>query len=218
MGVPAQFTKALAAASATAICLAQTPAAAGTLLLNGAAAVGSPPVAVLDTGRTVLVTFVGSEVGKNLTITGTGDSGGGISEVIAGTAPGTVVSKQMFKTITSVTISAAAAGAISIGTNATGGTPWVSIDPHRDEIQVGIQVEVVGTVNYTVQKTYDRGGYYEPAGGNWVPAFPSATIDVAAASGVTAGYTIVDPANFWRVMINSGTGTIRVTGTQAGIN
>lgn len=219
MALPIRITKTLAAASDTAIALSQTPGGAGNLTLNGALVVAG--VAILDTSRRVLLTFAADETGHNFTIYGTlANTGAAISEVIAGTTPGTAYTTQDFKTVTRVAISAAATGAIKVGTNGIGSTHWILTNYNISPFAVGFEVEVTGTLNYTVQSTGDNP--LDQVQSNFPPnvvkvpvAFDHPT--VAAQTSSKDGNYAFPPGGGIRLLINSGTGTAVFCVTQAGI-
>jgi len=269
----------LAAASVTAICLAQTPAAAGNLLLNGATAtygfagtaaisgnvltvsavtsgVLSPGMAVsgaaitsgttvigfgtgtggigtyilnvaqtfssatiygnavatLDNPRRVLITAAANESAKTFTITGIGANGNIVSEVITGPNIGTAQSVLDYKTVTSITISAAAAGAITVGTSGVGGSRWVSFDAFAPSF-ISLQCNVTGTINYTVQTTLNDP--YDPI----TPVAPASVVWVNSSDSAVVGATANQQSNFLfcpvyaRILINSSTGNGSVATT-----
>ena len=205
----------LAAASANAICLSQTPAGAGALTLNGALVTGG--VAILDTARRVLITCAANETGDTFTITGTGVTGQTQSETIAGPNATTAQSVLDYKTVTSITISAAAAGAITIGTSGVASSQWVRLDGWALP-QTSIQCTASGTVNYTVQQTLDD----PDSPTNPVPAALTTWVNhpdinlVSATTTVQGNYGYVPM--FARVTLNSGTGTVTATFLQSGVN
>jgi hypothetical protein len=215
---PVRLTKSLATADADNVCLSQTPLAAGNLTLNGVAAAGSPAVATLDTARQVLFTFAADETGRTFTVRGfNAPSGGGYQEeVVAGTAT-TAVTTLGFGQITEIEVDAATAGALTVGTNGVGWTPWQLIDWNLDPTSLRISIGVTGTVNFTVQFTDDdfMGEY---VGGNWVQGYPTKIWDDPMGA-QTADYTVAvtTPYVGWRVQVNSGTGELRITGVQAGV-
>lgn len=194
----------LATASANAICLSQTPAAAGAMTLNGALVVSG--VAVMDNPRRVLITPAGSESAKTFTITGTGANGNTVSEVIAGVNnPATAQSVLDYKTVTSITISAAAAGAITVGTSGVGGSKWVVFDAFAPSM-ISLQCNVTGTINYTVQTTLNDP--YDPI----TPVAPASVVWVNSSDTAVVGATANQQSNFMfapvyaRILINSSTG------------
>lgn len=153
---PVSLTVQFPAAVANGIATSQTPVGAGNLTLNGSLVTAG--VGILTTGakqRQVLLTFAADESGHDFTIYGTNYQGQSISEVIAGTTAGTVASVNMYKTVTRIAISAAATGAILAGTNGVGASSIVAPDTAQNPFNMGIGCELTGTVNYTVQHTFD---------------------------------------------------------------
>ena len=203
----------LVAASANAICLSQTPSA-GALTLNGASASGG--VATLDTARRVLITCTGNESAKTFTISGTSWSGSTQSEILAGTNASTSQSVLDYKTVTSITISATAANALTVGTNAVASSPWVALDSWAMPM-TAIQCTVSGTANYTVQQTLDDPNSLispvAPALVTWVN-HPDANL-VGASTTVQGNYGYAPV--FVKVTLNSGTGVVTATISQASV-
>lgn len=204
----------LAAASANAICLSQTPSA-GALTLNGALVSGG--VATLDTARRVLITCAGNESTRTFTLTGTSVTGQTQSETIVGPNTTTAQSTLDYKTVTSLTISGNAAGAITVGTSGVASSQWVRLDSWALP-QTSIQCTAVGTVNYTVQQTLDD----PDSPTNPVPAALTTWVNhpdinlVSATTTVQGNYGYVPM--FARVTLNSGTGTVTATFLQSGVN
>ena len=198
----------LVAASANNIALSQTPAGAGALTLNGSTVTAG--VATLDNPRRVLITT--ADTTHTFTVTGATPSGSVISESLLIVA-GASYTAQDFKTVTSVTISGAATGAVTVGTNAIASTPWVRLDEWASA-QVSIMTDVAGTVNYTVQSTSD-----DP-NSNTNPVTPSAvqwqaTNDpngVAATTAIQTNYLFAP--TFVQLLLNSGAGTVTATVLQ----
>lgn len=216
---PIYLTKTLTAADDDNISLSQTPLAAGNLTITGAAASGG--VATLDTPRRVLLTFAASEVGHTFVVYGTNAvNGTAISETVAGTGIGTTYTNLDFYTVTRVSISAAATGAIKVGTNAVGSTPWQLENYHASDIEQSIAVVVTGTVTYSVEYTYDNFmGAYAADTGVWSNgSTPTVFTDPILASVTATGETNFDsPITGWRVTVSSGTGSVAIKGIQAGI-
>lgn len=209
----------LAAASATAICTAQQPGAAGALTLNGSAV--SSGVAVLDTGRRVLVTTTGTESGKTITVTGSDRRGNVIRETVALPNNSTVYTKQDFKTVTLVVISAAAAANISVGTNGVGSTDWVVLDTFNDALPTSVVVALNGvTANVDVELTLDPVGRYEVEAEVGQAFLPPTTFTPSGFTGLSADTLIAltQPVRALRLRVNSGatTGAVRMSVLQAG--
>lgn len=214
MAAPRYVSKALTvAADDNGIALSQTPLAGGNLVLTGAALVVGG-VAYLTSQRQVLFTFASDETGRTFVVYGTDDQGISISETVAGTAT-TAVTLRMFNTVTRISVDAATAGALIVGTNGVGATPWQIINWHVSPINLGFAGLVSGTVNYTVQYTME-----DPSGtfpnGTAIPTAFSISDLTSKAAATAAGWAT--PIAAWRVLINSGTGTATVAVVQAGLS
>lgn len=156
--------------SVNGICLSQTPAGAGALLLNGALASALPGVGalnqvLLNAAYKIDFTSAGA-VGQSLTVTGTDADGKAQVEVIAGPNANTVTTIGYFKSITSIAIAGAAGAALTSGINAAGQfiSQTVSLDLYESDTTIA--VDISGTINYDVQKAFER-----PTAGetpNWV--------------------------------------------------
>ena len=85
-------------------------------------------------------------------------------------------------------------------------------DHYVSPFNVALGVRVTGTVNYTVQYTFDNvfAESYVPASGNWVD-HPSLTSQAA-----TKDSNIAYPVTGVRIVGNSGAGTATLTAIQAG--
>jgi hypothetical protein len=207
MAAPVVHTKTLAAASANNICASQTPAGAGALTINGSAATGG--VATLDTQRRVLVTTAGAESGKTMVISGTTESGTAISETVALPNAGTVATTKDFLTVTSAVISAAAAAGITIGTNASGSTPWRNANTHLTPFALQINSGISGSVTYSIETTQS----------DYLTLATTVVVDATSVAGTSAASTLTvsAPVRAWRTTVTAGTGTVTTGGIQAGI-
>lgn len=188
---------------------------AGALVLNGALVTAG--VAALDKPRRILITNAADETGKTITLIGTGWAGQALTEVITLGGIGSTSSVLDFQTITSATLSANSAGNLSIGTTAIAASNWVRFDDWVKG-QIGIQVEVAGTVNYTLQQSMNDPnspwplGLTTPQNMVWFPSSDAAA--VGAVAGIQSNYMF---APSWaRVLLNSGTGSLRATYLQSG--
>ena len=207
---PAYITKSLVAASVNNIATTQTPGGAGNLTLNGTTVAGG--VATLDTQRQVLITQAADETGHTFTVYGTTDSGAAISEAVAGSSAASVHTNASFKTVTQVAISAAATGALQVGTNGVGATPWRPVDWFTEIANFGLSVIVTGTVNYTMNYTYEDPNNPIVAGGS-PTAWPLTALSAKAAN---AEGNILFPIAAVQLVINSGTGSATLVMVQSG--
>jgi len=217
----------LATASLTAICLSQTPAA-GNLTLNGALAVTTTTgltvtgtaitstVAVMDTPRRVVITTTANESAKTFTITGTDYNSNAVFEVITGPNIGTAISNIDFKTVTSIAISATAAGALTVGTNNTASSGWVRFDEYVPSM-TAIQCTTSGTVTYTVQQTLqDPNSPTNPINPYQVAWLNSSDAQAVSATGNIQTSYQYSPT-YAKVTITGGTGSVTATLTQFGV-
>jgi len=214
--IPIRLSKALTAGVVDSVALSQTPGGAGNLTINGSLASGG--VATFTTARRVLFTFAGADAARTFTLTGTNSNGTIISETVAGAnSPSTSVSLRDYLTVTQIAVNAAMAGAIRVGTNGVGATDWQIPSREIPPVNMSFGVTVSGTVNYTVQYTYDS--IQAPPGINQTVPLPTAW-NVAALlnQAANADASIQAPIAAWRLLINSGTGTATIEAIQAGIS
>lgn len=214
MALPVIITKSLATADADGISLSQTPAGAGNLTITGALASGG--VATLDTQRLVVIAGTGNESNKTFTVYGTNQSGTAISEAIAGPNNNSVPTTQNFKTVTRVAVSAATAAAVTVGTNGIGASDAQLVNYFQGVVSLTFSTVVTGTINYDIQWTAspDPCGIVSataPAAAVWVPM-----TDLTAETASTQGFWN-NPITAWRILVNSGTGSVTVTALQSGV-
>jgi hypothetical protein len=88
----------------------------------------------------------------------------------------------------------------------------VALDYWTSPFNIALSVVVTGTVNYTVQYTFDKiqEQGWVPSGGNWTN-HPSLTTQTA-----TKDSNLAYPATAVRIIQNSGTGSCLFTVIQAG--
>lgn len=195
----------IASADANGICVSQTPVA-GPLLLNGALVSGG--VAVLDVQRRVLITAAGDESGTSFTVTGTNWQGNTISEVVPGPNATTASTNNSFKTVTSVTIANNAAGAVEVGTNGVADSPWVRFDDWAPNY-ISVNCTVTGTVNYSVQTSLDDpNNIANPVAVDSMTWLDALDANIVSESTNKSGGITYAPT-FARVVLNSGTGSVR---------
>lgn len=213
---PIRKSIALAAADADGICQSQTPGGAGNLTINGALASGG--AVTFDSGnyaRQVLITCAGNETGKTITVYGTILAGGDVvSEAVAGPNATTAPTVAHFLTVTRVEISAAAAGAMTVGTNGFGSTKWIPLDHYQKPFNVGFAIEVPSTSppTYTFQYTFD-----DVQDQTLTPAASKVYADSAYTSKTTnLNGNIIAPCTAVRLQIESGTTTAELNVIQAG--
>lgn len=209
MGNPVTLTTVLAAADDDGICASQSPSGAGSLTINGALASGGvATIATAGNERQVIVTSGGNDSGKTFTITGTSaDGGGAVTDSFAGANIGVATSAKLFRTVTDVSISAASAGTVKVGTNGVGASRPVNIDTALNPPNVSIQTAVSGTVNYTVQYTFGD----LQSSPVWIDD------NVLAAQTAAGACTYATAVTGIRTYLNSGTGTVTTRVVQVGL-
>ena len=174
-------------------------------------------VATLDTQRRIIVTSGGNDTGITFTIFGAGDNGVPISETVTGASgAASAQTNQDFKTITAVTHTGSVAGTVTVGTNGVGSTPWFGVNWYAQPFNIELSGIVLAgvTVNWTWQYTYDDPNNL-PAGQASPQAFNHPTLNNQTTS---LDGSINDPVAAIRLVVNSGTGSVRGTWMEAGIS
>lgn len=87
----------------------------------------------------------------------------------------------------------------------------IIFDLFRNPFNVGIGCVVTGTVNYTIQHSFDNPQF--PATMTWFPHDDA--VLVAATANANSNYAY--PVQASRITVNSGTGSVTVTYIQAGL-
>lgn len=206
---PISFSRALTAGATGAVCAAQTTAGAGNLLINGSLAAGG--VASFAVQRQVGISSTGNLSGVTFTLFGTDDQGRVISEAITGPNNGTVTSVLNYLTVTRVAVSGAVGTNVTVDTNGVGASTEVPLDLYVTDFDVNLVVEVTGTVNYTVQYTFDNVQTTPGGPFNWINHSQLTSLSA------NANGTLIGPTAATRVLTNSGTGTVKFTVLQAGL-
>lgn len=135
--------------------VAQTPAGAGNLVLDGALV--SDGVGRVDDAHKVFLESAANYSVFIFVIKGTDNRGVVISEEISGPNATTISTLKYFKTVTSISINGAGLGPINIGTFFESCTKWFLFD-HGDHINTGIFIKRDDNINsivYTAEHTGD---------------------------------------------------------------
>ena len=211
---PVSLSFTLGAADVDGIAQSQSLSAAGALTLNGSFVTSG--VAAFDGGnvaRQVKFTFAANETGRSFNVFGTILlHGSPVIEAVAGTSVSASTTMNFFS-ITRVTIDAASAGAMTVGTSGRGASAWVPIDPYQVPVNVGFATEVgSGTLDWTLQYTFDN---------VWDKSLLPSAVTLFADSAFTAKTTslngnFVAPCTAIRLQVNSGTDPITLNVIQAG--
>lgn len=162
-------------------------------------------------GRRVAIAYTGSDT--SFTIVGTNGTGNVITDVAVG-ASGAAQSNLDFVTVTSITPVGGGLTGVTAGTNGVGSSPWTAWNWRGySPMSLSTAVELVsGSVNYTVQYTYDDPNNLV-AGAAFPLTFNDPVLNAASATGeaLIEGAIVAS-----RVLINSGTGVLRCRFEQAG--
>lgn len=165
------------------------------LVLDGALLSGGTFTSADGLGRIIVIVDADTDTQSDVTFTivGTDANGNAISDVVTGPGSGlTVASSKYFKTVSSVTVSAAQGGTekVDIGTRGTTLSAVSKVYPlnSRDSVAPMVSVNVTGTINFTIQQTYSNLLENTNASGLivWedVTAFTSKTADTTAQLGI----------------------------------
>jgi hypothetical protein len=212
---PIYLTRALVAADADGIALAQNLAAAGNLTLNGTFVAGG--IADLSAQRKVLFTAGGGDdlSGINFTIRGRNSANIPISEVVVGPVDAAPTSTVLdYEFVDSITASAAfpAGETVEVGTDGTGASQPIPLDIYLKPFQVTLAVKIsaADTVDVTVEYTMDdvqaSQGPFEWFELSGLTDITESTVD-----------SLISPVTAIRMVTNSGTDEATLQIIQAGL-
>lgn len=167
------------------------------LVFDGALISGGTFTSADGLGRIIVIVDSDTDTQSDVTFTivGTDAQDDAISDVVTGPGSGaTVASAKYFKTVSSVTVSAAQGGTekVDIGTRGTTLSAVSRAYPlnHRNRVAPMVSVNVTGTLNFTVQQTYSEILTTKDSSGSivWedVTALASKTADTTASLGIGA--------------------------------
>ena len=186
-----------------------------TIVFPGTAIIDTATAANSAIGRRVVVAYTGTDT--SFALVGTNSTGNVITDTIVGSS-GAGQSNLDFVTISSITPVGGGLTGVTAGTNGVGSSPWTVFNWRGyAPMNIGVGVELVsGSVNFTLQYTYDDPNNLR-AGALYPLPFASSTINGASA---TIDGVLPNAVNgaivAGRVLINSGTGELRVRFDQAG--
>ena len=194
------------------ICESQTRGSAGALTIDGALASGG--IVTFDFPRVVIIDTAGDESGITFTVAGT-YNGRTLTDTVTGIASGaTGTTTKHFDTVRSVSVSAALASTVEVGTTDVASTTWAKLAHLTAPFSASVAAVVAGTINYTVQYTYDDPvDTAEPLAWN---------ISALASKTTTLDTALTAPVQAIRVLRNTFSGTpsadyVIVTVLQAGL-
>ena len=206
MARPKILTYTLSASVPNGICTAQTPSVAGALTIDGAYATAG--VATLNYPRHLLITTSANDTTKTLTIVGTDRYGKALSYAVNLPNATTLVVPYNFITVTSVTISAATTGTITLGTYDSMEGPWIPLDwIGSDEATISVGLSTSANFTYTLQSTL------EDVQSDTFNAHTCVTQDTPLTGTASAIYKLDGPLRAIRLKITSfvtGTATLTI--------
>jgi hypothetical protein len=188
----------------------QTVHYTASVALNGTLVNTTTGIAVLTTPQRVLITT--ADTTTKFTIIGASATGALLTETLTN-AGSSVQSTLDYATVSAINVNQGTTAAITVGTNGVGSTPWARLDEWASP-NVSVQVNVTGTVNYTVQSSNDDPN--DPS----TPVAPSAmtwinTNDTNAVNATGSIQTnFLFAPKFARVYLNSGSGSLTATFVQ----
>lgn len=213
---PVSITVTPTASDNDGISTTQTPSGAGNLTITGALASGG--VATLSASgfeRQVLISCAGVDAGRTFTVYGTNGNADVFSEAISGSNASTSVSTNYFQTVTRISVDAATAGAVIVGTNGVGASVPIVIDRYLTPTNISIQLDISNTIDVTVQYTIEDIMTTAATYGTVVWNSHSTLVSKTADS----DGTFTSPVSAFRTKVNSftATGACETTVMQAGI-
>jgi hypothetical protein len=194
------------AVDADGVCASQSPAG-GAILINGALASGG--VATFGAAQLVRLTSAADDSGITFTFRGTDADGNSLAETVAGTNAGNSDTTLYFKTITSITASAAVTGAIIVGNLITSVSPTMKVNTALNPTNINLYAQLIsGTATFGLQYTFDAIGGY-PA--TWIE---DGTLTAKSAS---TELSWTKPINAFRLRLTaSSSGVVQLKAVQAG--
>lgn len=218
-GGPFAVVETITGANASTVSTSKTFQVITSIAISGASAgavtVGTYGTATLDVARRVLFTSAGNDSARTVLISGSNWAGSPISETLALANATTAQSALDYLSVTSILTSGSIATTITVGTNGVASSPWVRFDDYFSGNQTTVATAVTGTVNYDVQTTMDDpNSASDPIADesvSWLASLDTAVVGATASKSSYFAYTPI----FARVLLNSGSGSVRTTFRQA---
>lgn len=164
------------------IVVAETLGAAGDFTIGGALASGGS--VTFDHPRQLLQTAVGNESARTFTVTGTDENGVAQTKAWTGVNATTDETTEYWSTVTQIASDDATANDVSFGTVDEISTAVLPLNQYASEAAT-VAVDVTGTINFTVQETFDdiHENFRNGVANTWfnVSALASKTADTVSA-------------------------------------
>lgn len=198
------------AANDQAVAASQNVVAAGNLTLTAATVSFAYP-------SQVVITTSANYTAVSFTVVGTDANGVVCTETVLGPNATTKTLANYFKSITSVsTDGGVGGGAVAVGVTGVTSSRWMYLDSWTTGY-ISVQCDATGTVNYTVQSTLDNpADLHQPitsANVSWYDSSDSGVVNAIASQQSNFVFT----PSYVRVLLNSGTGSVKTTLLQTGV-
>ncbi len=176
------------------------------------------------TPRRILLAYGNEGSARTLRLTGTNADGNPIRETLAipSGAGGSVSTVQDFATLTeAMPLGGGWTAAMTLGTSGVASSPWkLTNSQHQSLTSISWAGVVSGTVNWGIQYGYsspnDNQNQIGSAFGNYpTPVLPW-TLSQLSNLSVNGDAALNNPFQCWRVIVNSGTGSVTVTAIEGG--
>lgn len=148
-------------ADADGICASQTQTTTGSLTLDGALIADSEyhtekrgDGKTTVGGRRIVIVSGGNDSSATFTLTGLDPDGFTLTEDVTGAMTGTATSTEYFEELTDVSSDTTAASTVTVGTADEVTSPTMPLN-WRSSNAATITVNVTGTINFTVQQTFE---------------------------------------------------------------
>ena len=205
-----------------------------SLLVGSVTPVSGTPLTLLTTAldvpRRIFLAYGNEGAPRTLALVGTDRAGNAIKETLsvpAGGAGSPINTTQDFLTLTSATPAGGGWSAnMTLGTGGIASGPWIVMNSQVSPSNIGIAVVVSGTVNYTVEYTYDNLNALTLSGSQGFSSIIQPTVwSFSALASKTASTDLVnvpwiEPIWAMRLTLNSFTnpGSATATFIQAGVS
>jgi len=186
------------------LALQQSVSAAGYITLNGAL-ISNGSWTGTNGGQRVVVMSAGNDSGITFTVYGNDVDGHSVAEAKAGANAGATTFSAYMKYVSGIYASAASAGTITAGFTGQSASPSYVPNYKMENFKAALAVTVTGTINATVQHTFDDvwSTSWREASATW---FPHDDTDmVALTTNQNGNYAF--PPTACRTIVNSA-GTV----------
>lgn len=133
---------------------AQSVSAAGYLTLNGAL-IADGKWSTTGQGHQVAITSVGADTGVTFTVYGKDVDGKTVTDSVTGASASAATVSTYFREVTAIYASTASAATVTAGFLGGSSTPTYVVNYKMPNFMASLAVDVTGTLNGTVQHTFD---------------------------------------------------------------